>query len=106
LDAIRRIESYTQGIDQARFENEPMRQDAVIRQIEIIGEASRQLSRSFQEQHDAIPWADIIAMRNRIAHDYMNVDLDVAWEVVRYDLPDLKLHVERILEAGGHSPTE
>lgn len=70
-----------------------MRQDAVIRQIEIIGEASRQLSNVFRNEHDHIPWTDIIGMRHRIAHDYMNVDLDIVWEVTQQDLPVLKNYV-------------
>jgi uncharacterized protein with HEPN domain len=97
LDAIRKVESYTSGIDRDAFETDDMRQDAVIRQIEIIGEASRQLSDDFQEEHDSIPWSDIIGMRNRIAHDYMNVDLDIVWEVIHHDLPTLKSSVQRLL---------
>jgi uncharacterized protein with HEPN domain len=58
--------------------------------MEIIGEASRQLLESFREANASIPWPDIIGMRNRIAHDYMNVDLDIVWEVVHQDLPRLK----------------
>lgn len=97
LDAIRRLESYTSGIDRDAFEADEMRQDAIIRQIEIVGEASRQLSDDFQEEHDSIPWSDIIGMRNRIAHDYMNVDLNIVWEVIHNDLPTLKSSVQRLL---------
>ena len=97
LDAIRKVESYTSGIDRDVFETDDMRQDAVIRQIEIIGEASRQLPDDFQEEHDSIPWSDIIGMRNRIAHDYMNVDLDIVWEVIHHDLPSLKSSVQQLL---------
>lgn len=97
LDAIRQVESYTAEIDRDAFENDQMRQDAVIRQIEIIGEASRNLSDPFRDEHDSIPWPDIIGMRNRIAHDYMSVDMDIVWEVVHHDLPRLKDGVQRIL---------
>jgi uncharacterized protein with HEPN domain len=98
LDAIQQIESYTSGIDREEFRSDRMRQDAVIRQIEVIGEASRQVSDDFQEEHNTIPWADIIGMRNRIAHDYTNVDLDIVWEVIHYDMPTLKDTVKRIFE--------
>ena len=75
-----------------------MMQDAVVRQLEIIGEASRQLSDDFREQHDDVPWRAIIGMRNRIAHDYLNIDLDVVWDVVQHDLPDLKRRVHEVLD--------
>lgn len=97
-DAIDRIRGYVDDVDRATFEDHLMVQDAVIRQLEIIGEASRQLSDDFQDQHDAIPWPAIIGMRNRIAHDYLNVDLDIIWEVVQYDLPDLHDHIREILD--------
>jgi uncharacterized protein with HEPN domain len=89
-EAIQKIESYTAGVDRAEFEADGMRQDAVVRQMEIIGEARRQLSESFREENASIPWPDIIGMQNRIAHDYMNVDLDIVSEVVHQDLPRLK----------------
>ena len=75
-----------------------MMQDAVVRQLEIIGEASRQLSDDFREQHDDVPWRAIIGMRNRIAHDYLNIDLDVVCGVVQHDLPDLKRRVHEVLD--------
>lgn len=95
-EAVQKIEAYTAGIDREEFKADGMRQDAVIRQMEIIGEASRQLSESFRENHASIPWPDIIGMRNRIAHDYMNVDLDIVWEVVHQDLPRLKSFLDNL----------
>lgn len=67
LEAIEQIEEYVGKIDRSDFMGDSMRQDAVVRQLEIVGEASRQLSESFREEHDAIPWHAIIGMRNRIA---------------------------------------
>jgi len=98
LDAIAQIEVYTEGVDEATFFQERMRQDAVIRQLEIIGEASRQLSEAFRNQHAEIPWRPIIGMRHRIAHDYLNIDLTVVWEVVQYDLPALSVRLRRLRE--------
>lgn len=99
LEAIEQIEEYVGKIDRSDFMGDSMRQDAVVRPLEIVGEASRQLSESFREEHDAIPWHAIIGMRNRIAHDYLDVDLEVVWDVVRHDLPDLKQEVRSMLEA-------
>lgn len=96
-DAIDRIDGYVGDIDRTAFDEELMVQDAVIRQLEIIGEASRQLSDDFQEQYDRIPWHAIIGMRNRIAHDYLSIDLDVVWEVIQHDLPELEDDIQAIL---------
>jgi len=72
-----------------------MLQDATVRQIEIVGEASRQLSESFRRRVSDVPWRAIIGMRNRIAHDYLNIDLDIIWEVVKSDVPLLKDRLSR-----------
>ena len=74
-----------------------MRQDAVIRQLEIVGEASRQLSAEFRRRHDQVPWDEIVGMRNRIAHEYFDIDLDVIWEIVTHDIPTLKLNLKLML---------
>jgi uncharacterized protein with HEPN domain len=99
LDAIAQIEAYMEGVSRMTFEAERMRQDAVVRQLEIIGEACRQLSPAFRAKHDAVPWRAIIGMRNRIAHDYLNIDLDVVWDAVEHDLPTLKRQVQAMLDA-------
>ena len=96
-DAIKQIESYTAGVSREVFFAERIIQDAVVRQLEIIGEASRQLSEPFRAQHDHIPWHAMIGMRNRIAHEYLDIDLTVIWEVVKHDLPTLKAQINRIL---------
>lgn len=90
LDAIKQIEEYTGGVDRERFGENRMLQDATIRQIEIVGEASRHLSESFRRRVSDVPWRAVIGMRNRIAHDYLNIDIDVVWDVVQSDLPVLK----------------
>jgi len=97
LEAIEQIETYTEEVQRSEFMDHEMRQDAVIRQLEIIGEASRQLSESFRNEHTSIPWHAIIGMRNRMAHDYLGVDLDVVWDVIQHDLPELREKVHRLL---------
>ena len=90
LDAFGWIETYVAGLRREAFFQEQMIQDAVVRQLEIIGEASRRLSDDFRDRHSYIPWRAMIGMRNRIAHDYLKIDVQVVWEVVRQDLPLLK----------------
>lgn len=97
LDAIIQVETYVVGVNEAEFYRERMVQDAVVRQLEIIGEASRRLSDDFCAKHTKIPWRAIIGMRNRIAHDYINVDVKIVWEVVQHDLPNLKDYISNLL---------
>ena len=94
-DACVQIQSYADGYDLEVFLADRKTQDAIARQLEIIGEASRQLSDSFKSEHPDIPWQAIRSMRNRIAHDYINVDVFVVWEVTTGDIPTLRTFVEQ-----------
>ena len=96
-DAIERIEFYISEAPKAHFLKDGMMQDAVIRQLEIIGEASRNISESFQEGHSYIPWGQIIALRNRIIHEYFNINLEVAWDIIKVDIPQLKIQITNLL---------
>jgi uncharacterized protein with HEPN domain len=97
LDAIQRIESYTTQVSKQGFIENFMMQDAVMLQIEIIGEAANSISEAFQEKHDEIPWAQMRALRNRIVHDYRGINLNVIWDTVQNDLPALKRQAQDIL---------
>jgi uncharacterized protein with HEPN domain len=98
LDAIAQIEIYLQGATQAEFNQNKLLQDGVIRQLEIIGEASRNLGQEFQDKHSQIPWGQIIALRNRLIHAYFSVNLQLVWEIVKTNLPVLKNDIQQILE--------
>jgi uncharacterized protein with HEPN domain len=76
MDAIEYIEEYTQGLDYEGFINKRLVQDGVIRQIEIIGEATKKISTEIKENIPGIPWKDITGMRDKLIHDYMGVDID------------------------------
>ena len=100
LQAIARIQRYTTGLTQAAFCGDEMVQDAVIRNIEIIGEAARNVERddpAFAQQHAHIPWAIMYGMRNRLSHGYHQVDLQLVWNTVQNDLPVLGNLIGKLL---------
>jgi len=98
-DSIARIESYTAGGREAFF-RDSMVQDAVIRNLEVIGEAVKNLSSGLRRRHPAIPWRSITALRNVLIHEYFGVDLEIVWRVVSRRLPTLKRSVLTLLERG------
>jgi uncharacterized protein with HEPN domain len=93
-DSIAAIESYVAG-GRDVFMTQRLVQDAVIRNFEIIGEAAAQLSPATRNQR-GLPWAKLIAFRNRLIHGYWSVDLILVWDVIANDLPALKAEVERL----------
>jgi uncharacterized protein with HEPN domain len=97
VHAARRIGRYSQDLSRERFFDDDLRQSAIIRQIGIIGEASRRLSAEFRAAHKEIPWTSIIGMRNEVIHAYQRVNLDDVWRVVISDGPALIRNLEPLL---------
>lgn len=95
-DSISRVASYLDGIDEAEFLRTPLIQDAVMRQIQLIGEAANRLSAEFAAATETIPWKDITGMRHKLVHDYMGVDLEAEWETAVRDLPALQVELDRV----------
>lgn len=95
LEAIENIERYAARGREA-FERDELIQTWVIHHLEIIGEAASKLGAGFRAAHPMVPWPQIVAMRNVIAHEYFGIDLDEVWQVVERDLPELKQKLNRI----------
>lgn len=90
LGAIQKIGRYTAGMDQESFLQDEKTLDAVARNLEILGEAAKQLPEDFLAQYPNVPWRQIAGLRNRIIHEYFGLDLQLIWQVVHNDLPQLK----------------
>ena len=90
LLCIEKIQDYTKNLTKKDFNNNELVQDAVIRNIEIIGEAVKKISKELKSQYPNIPWKEMSGMRDKLIHDYFGVDVDVVWRTVNDDIPFLK----------------
>jgi len=100
LGAIERIDRYTKDLDDVAFLNNELVQDAVIRNIEVIGEASNKIMRTapdFAARHKEIPWLVMYTMRNRLSHGYDRVDFEIVWRLIKRDLPDLHARLRSVM---------
>jgi uncharacterized protein with HEPN domain len=96
LESINKIKLYTSNLNFDSFINDSKTVDAVIRNFEIIGEASNRLSEVFKENNVEIDWFRIIGFRNRIVHDYVGIDFEIVWSIIQNDLDSLLLNIEKI----------
>jgi uncharacterized protein with HEPN domain len=104
LNAIARIGDYTAGLDLLTFSQVPVVQDAVIRQLMVLGEAANRVSRAMQAQSADVPWRDIIALRNVIVHQYEKINLERIWVTVHDDLPPVEKRISDLLASVDQEP--
>ncbi len=97
-DAIKEIEGYIKNKYYEDFQSNSMMQFASVKQLEIIGEASNQLTEHFKKLYKEIEWREIVGLRNILIHEYFGIDTKIVWDILQIDLPKLKIQVEEILK--------
>jgi uncharacterized protein with HEPN domain len=103
LTCINKIQTYTDGFNEQKFLANSLIQDGVIRNLEIIGEATKQLNQEFRSRYEDIPWKRIAGLRDKLIHDYIGVDMWAVWGVVEKVIPDFEVQIRRIiLKEQGH----
>jgi len=95
-ECISKVKKYTEGINETEFLQNFMIQDAVIRNFEIIGEATKNLDQDFRLKYPHIEWKKIAGMRDKLIHDYIGVDLWAVWGVIEHVIPKLEIQIEEI----------
>jgi len=98
LETIYKIQNYIQDIDFEDFSSDQKSVDAVIRNLEIIGEATKNISIDFKNRYPDVNWKDPTRMRDRLIHAYFGVDLEIVWETIKFRIPELKEQIEKISE--------
>jgi uncharacterized protein with HEPN domain len=97
LESSRAALGYMKGKTWEEFSRDPLLQDAVVRRLEIIGEASGRVSTATQKKYSQLPWQAMKGTRNKIIHEYDSIELDIIWEIVQQDLPYLVSELEKII---------
>jgi len=101
--AIDRIEEYIKNLSFDAFSDDQKSVDAVVRNLEIIGEAASRLPDEFKEKYSEIEWYKAVGLRHRIVHEYFGIDIEIIWQILQKDLPELKQKLIQIMSNEGNS---
>lgn len=99
VDSGRRISAHVQGVTREAFDANELLRLAITHLVQTMGEAARLLSPAFRQQQSQVPWQQIVGMRNRLVHDYLNVDFDIVWQVAAVDVPALLAQLVPMISA-------
>lgn len=103
-EAMDRILSYTSKLDYDQFMEDKKTQDAVLRNLQVMGEATKKLSIELREVYPHIPWREIAGMRDKVVHEYFGINYEIVWAVASRDIPDVFPRIETILRKEGGRP--
>lgn len=98
LDSIEKIEKYVKNLNYKKFSKNLLVIDAVVRNFEVIGEATKNLSKEIKSLYPNIPWKEMAGMRNKVIHEYFGVNLKIIWKTIKERLPELRIKIEEILK--------
>ena len=98
IDASENIEKFIRGVNYKEFIENGEKQSAVIRQLEIIGEATKRISATIKKKYAQLPWKEMAGMRDKLIHDYPEIELPVVWKTANEDIPDIKKQIEDIIK--------
>ena len=101
LDAIEKIESFIKGMSFQEFVDDDKTASAVVRKLEVIGEASKNVPKFLKQQHGELPWSDMARMRDKVIHAYFGIDYEIIWKVIKEKLPQIKPFVATLLQEPG-----
>ena len=94
-----KVQEYSRGLDQAAFESDELRYDAIVRNLELIGEAATHVPADVRDRYKRIPWRQVIATRNRLIHGYLGIDNDTLWSILCDDIESLIVQLRMMLDA-------
>jgi uncharacterized protein with HEPN domain len=97
MECIKRIKHYSRGLNFNSFAKDTKTQDAVVQNIEIIGEAVKKLPSSLTRKYSQIPWKEMARTRDKLIHDYFGVNYEILWNIIKKELPKLKPQIEKII---------
>ena len=97
-EAILRIIAYTEDTSYEQFLEDKKTQDAVVRNLEIVGEAAKNISRELKDENPQIPWKDLAGVRDKLIHHYFGVNFDIVWSIVKEELPEVLAQLEEIFK--------
>lgn len=98
VESINYVQDFLKGVEKDEFDSSIKLQDAVVRRIEIIGEAAKNLTEDFKIENPQIPWRKMAGMRDNLIHEYFGVDTEEVWKTANEDLPELKKEIELLLK--------
>ncbi len=100
LESINDIDAFTTGMTYEEFSQDKKTVNAVIRSLEVIGEATKKIPPEIRNLHPALPWKEIAGMRDKLIHEYFGVDLQIVWMTIRYDLSDFHKAIQDLVDSG------